>query len=154
MKKAGLAAGRLAAVALAAGLTAGLAVSPARAQTEGSGTGRPGFLNMGGLLVFANVNAPLSLVALAAKPKDAVDAGEVFARGCQRGLAIPIAASLRATTISGAAGNGGYDRALTRLRLSHPELKGLYDVRVDAHVFSILGFYRSLCVEITARGYR
>jgi len=140
--------------ALAALLLLVAGATSARAQTEGAGSGRPGLLNMGGILLFANVNAPLSLVTLAGKPKDAVDVGEVFARGCQRGLAVPIAASLRATTISGAAGNGGYDKALTGLRLAHPELKGLYDVRVDEHVFSVLGFYRSLCVEITARGYR
>ena len=29
----------------------------------------------------------------------------------------------------------------------------LYDVRTDVEVFSILGFYRSLCTEVTARAF-
>ena len=141
------------AAALAALLALG-AGAPARAQEEGAGAEAPGILPIGGLLVFADVQAPLSLVTMPAKPRGAVDIGEVHARRCQRGLAIPIGFSLSPTTISGAAGNGGYEKALAELKARRPELAGIYDVRVDEHLRSILGIYRSLCVEITARGYR
>ena len=141
------------AAALAALLALG-AAAPVRGQEEGAGAELPGIIPMGGMIVFANVSAPLSLVTMPAKPKGAVDVGEVHASRCQHGVSIPLTASLRASSLSGAAGDGGYEKAVAELKTRRPELAGLYDVRVDEHLFSILGIYRRLCVEITARGYR
>jgi hypothetical protein len=141
------------AAALAALLA--LAAAPAaRAQEEGAGTGYPAGLRMGGLSLYKDTQAPMSLVTLPAKPAGAEDAGEVKASRCQRGLALPIAANLRATSVSGAKGKGGFDQALEQIMKEHPDLKGIYDVRVDLRSFSVLGFFRKLCVEVTARGYR
>jgi hypothetical protein len=126
----------------------------ASAQEEAAGTARPGVIAMGGLLIFGNAKAPLSFVTVPAKPKTAVDTGEVKVEVCQRGLAIPLTASFRPTTISGFAGNGGYEKALATARARKPDVAGLYDVRVDAHLFSLLGVYRKLCLELTARSYR
>lgn len=130
------------------------AAAPALAQEEGAGNGYPARLRMGALVLYNDTQAPMSLVTMPAKPKDAVDAGEVKGRGCQKGLSIPIAASLRPTTLSGAVGKGGFDRAAAQIKSEHPGLKGFYDVRVDLRYFSILGLWRELCVEVTARGYR
>ncbi len=141
------------AAALAA-LLALAAAAPARAQEEGAGAEVPGIIPVGGLLVFANVRAPLSLVTMPAKPKGAVDLGEVSARRCQYGLSVPIAATLSPTTLSGAGGDGGYEKAVGDLKRRRPDLAGIYDVRVDSHLLSILGIYRRFCVEISARGYR
>lgn len=130
------------------------APSKARAQEEGAGDGLPAQLRMGGFLLFNNTSAPMSLVTLPAKPAGAVDLGEVQARSCQHGLSIPIAASFRPTSFSGAMGNGGFDKTLAQLKKDRPELAGIYDVRVDLRVFSILGIYRKLCLELVARGFR
>lgn len=131
-----------------------LAALPACAQ-EGS-EARPALVPAGGLLLFYNSQGPLSFVTMTLRdlPPGAVLAGEVKSRGCQHGLSIPIAANIRATSLSGAAGDGGYFKALRALKKERPELAGIYDVKVDLHLVSILGIYRRLCTEILARGFR
>lgn len=108
---------------------------------------------MGGFIVFYNSQGPLSSVLMTRRelPPDAVPAAEVFGKSCQHGLSIPISASLRSQSISGAVGDGGYRRAVENIRREHPDVIGLYDVRVDEHTTSILGIYKRLCVEVTAR---
>jgi hypothetical protein len=69
-------------------------------------------------------------------------------------LAIPISTSILSTTVSGAAGNGGYNKTLAGLLKARPDLAGIYDVKVDVQTLSILGFYRRSCTEILARGFR
>ena len=32
-------------------------------------------------------------------------------------------------------------------------MAGLYDVRTDLRIFSLLGIYRKLCTEVTARAF-
>lgn len=118
--------------------------------------GAPAVLRVGGLLVYHDTNAPLGFTAMTPKdlPVGAVLAGEVRARACQHGLAVPLTASLRATTVSGAKGDGGYREALVVLAKNHPGLAGVFDVKVDLHSISILGIYRRLCTEISALGFR
>lgn len=132
-----------------------LAVLPASAQEEGE-TAQPGLLRMGGLNVYSDTTAPLSFVTLTPNevPEGAVRLGEVTARGCQHGVAVPITASFQPTTISGAGGDGSYAKALAGLKKRRPEIRGLYDVKADFHLLSILGFYRRLCVVITARAFK
>jgi len=137
-------------------LFAMLAASPARAVGEGEGQdASPGILTMGGLYLFYNEQAPLSFVSPVPSelPRERVELGEVAGRSCQHGLSIPTALSFRATNVSGAAGNGGYFKALESIRKAHPGIAGIYDVRTDLRSLSILGLYRRLCVEIVARGY-
>lgn len=132
-----------------------LLAAPVRAQEEAAGVnGRGGLMRMGGILLFSNNRGPLSFVTLPAKPEGAVDVGEVGGETCQHGVAIPTALNVRATNISGSAGNGGFEKTLAKLKESRPELAGVYDVRVDARIFSVLGFYRRLCTVIHARGFR
>lgn len=130
--------------------------APARAQNEGAA--RFGLIRPGGILLFFDSVGPMSYVAMTPKdlPADAVPAGEVFGKGCQHGFSIPLGSPLNRSTqsLSAAAGRGGYEKALKQLRESHPGLRGIYDVKVDEHVLSILGFYRRVCAEITARGFR
>ena len=135
-----------------------LAVSPAFADWD-EADARPGILKPGGWVIFMNSRAPLSFETLSPNqiPKDAVDAGIVFCKSCQHGASVPISVpsgTSRGTSISGAGGNGGFERALANLKQEHPELRGIYDVKVDYQRLSILGIYRKLCVEITARGFK
>ena len=142
-------------ILLAAALVA-LAAAPCRALGEGDeDTAAPGLQPASGMVLFYQSAGPLSFPSMT--PKD-VPAGvrkikEVKGRACQRGLAVPIAANFNATNISAYLGNGGYAKALAQIKKAHPDVVGLYDVRTDVEVFSILGFYRSLCTEVTARAF-
>jgi hypothetical protein len=111
-------------------------------------------MRMGGLLIFADSKGPLSFVVPGGRPVGATDIGEVRAKSCQQGIAIPITASIRPTTISGSAGDGGYVKVLAKLKQQRPELAGIYDARVDTHIISVLGFYRKMCTELVARGFK
>jgi len=132
-----------------------LAAPAVRAQETGT-TAHPGLISPGGLILLYASEGPLSFATLTPGdlPAGAKDAGEVTGRSCQHGLALPIAASVRATTVSGAVGNGGYDKTLAAIRKARPELAGIYDVKIDVQTLSILGFYRRICTEILARGFR
>ena len=135
-----------------------LSVAPLRADWEGSDA-RPGLLRPGGIVVFINSRAPLSFETLSPSqiPADAVDAGTVSCQSCQHGISAPITApsgTSRGTSISGAGGNGGYEKALANLKKERPDVRGIYDVKVDYHRISILGLYRRQCIEITARAFK
>jgi len=136
-------------------LAALFAARGAGAQEEGA-SARPGLIHPGGLLIFYSVQGPLSFMTMTPGdlPPGAKDAGEVQGRSCQYGLSIPVTLSLRPTTISGAAGDGGYRKTLAAIRKGRPDLAGIYDVKVDVQILSILGFYRRTCTEILARGFR
>ena len=119
----------------------------------------PGFIAIGGYVVFFNSKGPLSFNTLTPGeiPRDALDLGEVRCQSCQQGLSIPIAApslSSKGTSISAARGDGGYRKAILNLQKEKPELRGIYDVKIDFHRISILGIYRRLCTEVTARGFK
>ena len=132
-----------------------LSAGAVRAQEDGS-RARPGLIGFSGILIFYNSSGPLSFESSLPNdlPAGAVAAGEVSAQSCQHGLEVPLSASLQAAKISGAAGDGGFVKAMENLRLARPELKGVYDVKVDVHTISILGVYRRVCTEISARGFR
>jgi len=118
---------------------------------------KPGLIPPGGLVLFFNSAGPLSYVTLTHHdlPPQATDMGPVQSRSCQYAIAAPITASFSTrTSISGASGNGTYDKALQNLRALHPGLEGIYDVKVDLHDTSFLGIFTRLCTEISARGYR
>lgn len=141
----------VAALALAFGGSAALA------QPESSSyDANPGMLRSSGFAVFFGIQGPLSYESPspAKLPADAKPAGEVRGRSCQHGLSIPLGLGLRATRISGGAGKGGFDRAVADILRQHPDLRGLYDAKVDDHVLGILGVYQRLCTEITAWGFK
>lgn len=138
-------------------LLAALLAGPAAARGENEDDqALPSLLRPGGLLLFQSSTAPMSFVAMTPRdvPENARELGELRSVSCQRGLSVPIAANLRATSVSSAYGDGGYAKAFESMKKAHPELDGIYDVRVDLSVFSVLGgLYRSLCTHITARAY-
>ncbi len=108
--------------------------------------------------MFFNSKGPLSFQTLTGSeiPKDAVDAGTVKCTSCQHGVSIPVPGlgNGRSTNLSGAGGNGGFDKALANLKKDKPDLRGIYDVKIDMHQVSILGIYRRLCTEVSARGFK
>ncbi|MBI3298421.1 MAG: hypothetical protein HYZ75_09680 [Elusimicrobia bacterium] len=137
-------------------LAAALVAAPAAAQNEEGEAARPSLVRPGGFLLFYDSQGPLSFVAPTRRelPPDAVDIGEVRASACQHGLSIPLSLSLRASSISAAAGRGGFERTMEKLKTTHPDLRGVYDVKVDERITSILGVWRRVCAEVTARGFR
>ena len=139
---------------LAAALLAAFLAAPAAAQEDEEAS--PDLMRVGGIMLFYDSQGPLSFVAATRRelPAGAVDIGEVKASACQHGLSIPLSLSLRATNVSGAAGRGGFDKAMGRLKAERPELRGVYDLKVDAHVTSVLRIWRRLCTEVTARGFK
>ena len=140
---------------LAAALIALLA-APGHAIGEGDeDDAAPGLQSPGGLVLFYRSSGPMSFVAMTLKdvPADARNIREVMGRSCQRGLAVPIAANFNATNVSAYYGDGSYAKALAQIKKDHPDVIGIYDVRADAEVFSILGFYRSRCTIVTARAF-
>lgn len=141
--------GGLLALALASAAPRALA---AGAQTQNAS---PGILTVGGFYLFYNETAPLSFVPSVASelPKNRVELGEVSGSSCQHGVSIPTSLSLHATDISAAAGNGGYFKAIQNIRLAHPGMAGIYDVRADQRSLSILGVYRRLCIDVVARAF-
>lgn len=123
----------------------------ARAQEDEAA--RSGVLSPGGLVVFQDSRGPLSFAAMTRKelPADLVPAGEVTREACQHGVNIPLGRNMGANSVSGAGGDGGYERALQNLRFRNPQVAAVYDVKVDVHIISILRIYRRRCTEITAR---
>ncbi|HXT00165.1 MAG TPA: hypothetical protein VN915_05785 [Elusimicrobiota bacterium] len=140
---------------LAAALLA-LAAAPCRANGEGDEDDAvPGLQPASGLVLYYDSGAPMSFPSMTPKdvPAGVVKLREVRGRACQRGLAVPIAANFNATNISAYYGNGSYAKAIAQIKKEHPEVIGIYDVRTDVEVFSILGFYKSLCTEVSARAF-
>ena len=132
-----------------------LLAGPVRAQDEGDGTQNvPGMISTGGYVVFYNAEGPLSMITEGRRPAGSVALGEVTGKSCQHGLSIPLSASLRSQSVSGAAGDGSYRKAVWQIEKDHPGLTGLYDVKVDIRHLSVLGVYRRRCTIVTARGYR
>lgn len=141
---------------LLAALLAALAAVPCAALGEGDeDTAVPGLQPANGLVLYYDSAGPLSFAAMTPKdvPANAVKLREVRGRACQRGLAVPIAANFNATNVSAYLGNGSYAKAIGMIKAEHPEIAGIYDVRSDVEVFSLLGFYRSLCTIVTARAF-
>ena len=140
---------------LAAVLLASLS-SAARASGENDeDTAVPGLIPTGNFTLFYKTEGPLSFVAMTPKdrPKNVRELGTVKGSSCQHGLSIPISADVRGTSISGAYGDGGFGKALAQIKKEKPEAAGIYDVRTDMKVFSILGIYKKLCTEVTARAF-
>ena len=126
------------------------------AQEDDDSTASPGLIPASGFVLYYNTQAPLSFLAMAPNElrTDMVPIGEVKAQSCQYELAVPLSLAFRPTSISGAQGNGSYRNALERLQRERPELAGIYDVKIDMHITSVLGVFQRLCTEIFARGFK
>ena len=106
-------------------------------------------------MLFYKSSGPLSFVTMTPKdrPAGARELGTVKGVSCQHGLSVPIAAQIRATSITGGYGDGSFVKAIEQIKKAQPDMTGLYDVRSDLRIFSILGIYRKLCTEVTARAF-
>lgn len=137
-------------------LAAVMLAIPAAADNDEGEDAAPSLVRPGGFMLFYDSVGPLSFVASTRRelPADAVDIGEVRASACQHGLSIPISLSLRGNSVSGVAGRGGFEKTLAKIKEAHPELRGIYDVKVDQRTTSVLGLWRRVCAEVTARGFR
>ncbi len=115
----------------------------------------PSMIPAGGIMLFYQSQGPLSFVTMTPKdrPAGARELGTVKGVSCQHGLAIPIAAEFRATSITGGYGNGSFVKAIEQIKNEQPDMAGLYDVRSDLRIISILGIYTRLCTEVTARAF-
>lgn len=116
-----------------------------------------GLIFVGGFILFYDSQGPLSYQTYTPQesPDGAVSLGEVAGDSCQHGLSIPIIFSAADRfSVSGAKGDGSFKKALRDLHQKHPEVDGIYDVKVDVHQLSILGIYKRACTEVAARGFR
>ncbi len=117
---------------------------------------RPGLIRVGGFILYYDSEGPLSYQTLTPNeiPRDAVLVGEVTGDSCQHGLSIPIIFSTTDRfSLSGANGNGSFQKALLNIREKHPALAGLYDVKVDTQQWSILTIYSRECTIVVAQGF-
>lgn len=133
------------------------ALSPFAAATgeEEGDEAVPSLVRTGGFTIFYKSEGPLSFVTMTPRdvPADARQLGTVRGFSCQHGVSLPLAANIRSTNVSGGFGDGSFRKALAQIKKEHPDMVGVYDVRTDLRVFSILGFYRRLCTEVTARAF-
>ncbi len=117
-----------------------------------------GLIYVGGFVLFYESEGPLSYKSLTPweLPKDAILVGEVTGDSCQHGVSIPIIFSgTDRVSVSGAKGDGSFKKALKDLHEKHPNVEGLYDVKVDVHQISVLGgLYKRDCTEVVALGFR
>ncbi|MBI4060763.1 MAG: hypothetical protein HY403_04970 [Elusimicrobia bacterium] len=140
---------------LAAALLGALAPAVRARGENDEDVASPGLIPAGSFMLFYKTQGPLSFVAMTPKdrPKGARELGTVKGVSCQHGLSIPISADVRGTSITGAYGNGSFVKAIERIKKEKPEVVGIYDVRTDLRIFSLLGIYRRLCTEVTARAF-
>ncbi len=132
-----------------------LCAAPLRAQDEGDGTANfPGLISTGGYVLYYNSEGPLAYVPEGRPPKERTEMGEITARTCQYGVSIPLEAAFRPAMASGGAGDGSYKKTLQTLKHTYPQLEGIYDVKVDMRLLSVLGVFQRLCTIVTARGWR
>jgi hypothetical protein len=118
---------------------------------------RPGLIPIGGFIIFYDSEGPLSYQTMTPQevPKNVVSVGEVVGNSCQHGLTIPIISSANnRTSVSGAKGDGSYRQALLNIQQKHPDLAGLYDVKVDIQRLSILTIYSKECTIVVAQGFK
>jgi hypothetical protein len=117
----------------------------------------PGLIPIGGFILFYDSEGPLSYQTMTPQevPNDVVLVGEVVGNSCQHGLTIPIISSANnRTSVSGAKGDGSYRQALFNIQQKHPDLAGLYDVKVDIQRLSILTIYSKECTIVVAQGFK
>ena len=124
-------------------------------QAEDGDNARPTLLPPGGLLLFYGGRGPMSYTMPTPRdvPKNARLLGELSYEDCQQGIFIPIQLSYRATSVSSVFGDASFSRILSNIRKQHPEVDGIFDIRVDRRQFSILGIYRRACTDVVARSY-
>jgi hypothetical protein len=110
-----------------------------------------------GFVLFYDSAGPLSYQTMTPQevPKGVALVGEVVGDSCQHSLSIPIISSAtNRSSVSGAKGDGGYQKALLAIQQKYPDLAGVYDVKVDIQRLSILTIYSKECTIVVAQGFK
>lgn len=136
---------------LVASLAAPRAVVGQSGYEASSGVIRPA-----GFVLFLTALGPLSYATLTPGdlPRDALRLGPVSGRSCQFAISTPMIDIAGIPRLSAGAGGGGFEQALEHIRERHPDLTGIYDVKIDVHMVGVLTVFQRLCTEITAQGFR
>jgi hypothetical protein len=131
-------------------------VAPQAATGQSGYEASSGVIRPGGFVLFLRASGPLSYATLTPGdlPRDALWLGPVSGRGCQFAIATPMINIAGIPRLSAGAGGGGFDKALQHIREQYPDLKGIYDVKIDVHMVGVLTVFQRLCTEITAQGFR
>lgn len=139
-------------------LMCGCLLSTSAWAQSASWEARTGLIFAGAFMLFYDSEGPLSYKSLTPweLPNDAVLVGEVAGESCQHGVSIPIIFSATdRIRVSGAKGDGSFKKALKDLHVRHPDVAGLYDVKVDVRRISVLaGIYIRDCTGVVALGFR
>jgi hypothetical protein len=140
---------------LAAALAVAAAAPCAALGEDDDGTSLPTMQPTSWLTPFYDSTGPMSYIPMT--PKD-VPAGarlirEVRGESCQYGLSIPTSLSIQPTDVNFVYGDGGYAKCVRTIKAEHPEVSGIYDVRVDLKILSVLGIFKSTCTIVTARAF-
>src|SRR5262245_5355272 len=93
----------------------------------------PDLIGSGGFVVYYDARGPLSVLPMTPRklPPGASILGEIKGEVCQYGISVPLGIPYEAPSISAAYGRGGYEDVLRSIQKEHPELTGVFDVRVD-----------------------
>jgi hypothetical protein len=131
-------------------------VAPQAASGQSGYEASSGVIRPGGFVLFLNASGPLSYAVLTPGevPNDARRFGLVRGRGCQFALSTPMINLFGIPRLSVGSGGGGFDKALQNIRERIPDLRGIYDVKIDVHIVGVLTVFQRLCTEITAQGFR
>jgi hypothetical protein len=115
-----------------------------------------GVIRPGGFVLFLSASGPLSYATLTPGnlPREVLRLGPVGGRGCQFAISTPIINIAGIPRLSAGVGGGGFEKALQNIREQYPDLKGIYDVKIDVHIVGVLTVFQRLCTEITAQGFR
>ena len=131
-------------------------VAPQTAFGQSGYDASSGVIRPGGFVLFLNASGPLSYAMLTPGdlPRDARRLGPVRGRGCQFAISTPMINIAGIPRLSVGGGDGGFDKALQNIREQAPDLRGIYDVKIDVHIVGVLTVFQRLCTELTAQGFR
>ncbi len=119
-------------------------------------TSNPSIVSPSGYFIVYDVQGTLSFEPSTRweLPKDITTIGQVTGQSCAYALSIPIALALTASKVSGAYGENGYNKAVKNILKVHPDISGIYDVKVDTHIITVLGIFTRQCLLLSARAFK
>ncbi len=119
-------------------------------------TSHPSVVSPSGYFIVYDVQGTLSFEPSTRweLPKNIADMGNVLGQSCAYALSIPITLALTASKISGAYGENGYNKAVKNILKAHPAISGIYDVKVDTHIITVLGIFTRQCLLLSARAFK
>ncbi len=119
-------------------------------------TSQPSIVAPSGYFIIYDVQGTLSFEPSThwELPKNITDMGNVLGKSCAYALSIPISLALNATKVSGAYGENGYNKAVKNILKTRPDISGIYDVKVDTHIITVLGIFTRQCLLLSAHAFK